>query len=310
MVVFSRLVAAGGAAMVATGLGALPMTLSECREKAANGDAEAMWQLGQYYENGDGVRKDKLKAVSQYRKAAENGHAGAYGRLAELYEAGKVVGKDPVKAARYRAMSNGESGEMAAAKAKIKEEKSKVDYIEIALDHILGRNGRPKDPKEGILLLYKEAKDNPTAQRVFVRAWAKGNLDGVLNELGSEEWGLVEPWFKREYDNGFVAAGQILGIAAYERARAAEKTGKASRPEYEQAVRSWSRSNLAKCWHVVGQFYNPLVNGANNEISGPEAMKDETKAIKAYENCIKLNECHADARWRLGILYQAAKRKE
>ena len=47
------------------------MTLEECKERAAAGDAEALWQLGQRYENGEGARKDGLKAISQYRKAAD-----------------------------------------------------------------------------------------------------------------------------------------------------------------------------------------------------------------------------------------------
>ena len=86
MVVFNRLFAAFCMSLAIVTAEASQMSLSECKERAAKGDAEAMWQLGQRYENGDGIRKDNLKALSQYRKAAEKGHAEACGRLAELYE--------------------------------------------------------------------------------------------------------------------------------------------------------------------------------------------------------------------------------
>ena len=265
------------------------MPLAECKEKVASGDAEAMWQLGQRYENGDGVRKDNLKAVSQYRKAAEKNHIKACFRMAQLYETGKIVGKDPVKAARYRALANGDSGEMAAALAKTAQDQSKIDYIEIALDYIIGRNGKERNAKEGIQILYKAAKDNPTAQRVFVERWEKGDLDAGLDTIGGEDWQLVLPWFKKQFDKGKCKGGMILANDSYRNKR------------YDEAVKYWRASGdagVAKSWFLLGKFYcYDEENGG-----GPKSMRSDIKAKNAFEKCLKLDSTWFDAKINIGYL--------
>lgn len=84
------------------------MPLDECRRMAAEGDAEAQWQLGQRYEKGDGVRQDSMRAIAQYKKAADQGHKAACAKLASCYETGKLVGKNQAQAAKYREMAEGE----------------------------------------------------------------------------------------------------------------------------------------------------------------------------------------------------------
>ena len=167
------------------------LELDECKDRASAGDADAAWQLGQRYESGDGVRKDNLRAVAQYRKAAAKNHAKACARLAELYETGKIVGKDAVLAAKYKALANGESAELATALAKTSNERARVDDIEVALDYIIGRNGKQRDAKAGVRLLYQTAKDKPVAQRVFVERWEQGDLDDGLSTLDNSEWDLT-----------------------------------------------------------------------------------------------------------------------
>ena len=265
------------------------MTLEECKERAAAGDAEALWQLGQRYENGEGVRKDGLKAISQYRKAADKNHTRACERLAFFYETGKIVGKDPVKAARYRAQSKGESAEMAAALAQTAQDRSKVDYIEVALDYIIGRNGQSRDAKKGVQLLYKVAKDNPSAQRVFVERWEKGDLDEGLNTLDSEEWNLVIPWFRTQYEKGRRKGGMILGNEAYRNKR------------YDEAERYWraaAEAGLPKAWFLLGKFYC----FDERQGGGPKSLRSDIKAKKAFERCLKLDSSWSDARINIGFL--------
>lgn len=275
---------------------AFGVTLEECKERAAAGEAEALWQLGQRYENGEGVRKDGLKAISQYRKAADKNHARACERLAFFYETGKIVGKDPVKAARYRAQSKGESAEMAAALAQTAQDRSKVDYIEVALDYIIGRNGQSRDAKKGIQLLYKVAKDNPTAQKVFVDRWSKGDLDGALEVLSDDEWQKIVPWYKDAWDSGNKRAGLILGNDAY------------SRKQYSSALSYWQGSGMAKCWYFVGRFYATW--SEEGQGGGPSHMRDETKARKAYEKCLRIDSTWDNAKFDLGCLYLFAKAPE
>lgn len=181
MVAFNKVRLAAVAVMMAAPavLLAAEYGLDECRAKAAAGDAEAQWQLGLRYEKGDGVRKDGMRALAQYRKAADQKHRKACAKLSDLYERGRLVKRDPVLAAKYKAWAEGGNGELAAAQVK-ELAKEKDDEIETALDYILGRNGKPKDPKAGVRLLYQQAKDNPTAQRVFVDRWSQGDLDACF----------------------------------------------------------------------------------------------------------------------------------
>ena len=271
-------------------------SLEDCQAKAAEGNAEAQWQLGLRYENGDGVKKNNMKAVSQYKKAAEQKHRKACGRLADLYEKGSFVKKDTVLAAKYRAWSQGDNGELAAVQARTTVEKSKEDEIETALDYILGRNWKPKDPKTGIRILYQSAKDKPIAQRVFVDRWSKGDLDGALEVLSDDEWEKILPWYKNAWNSGNKRAGLVLGNDAY------------SRKQYSSALNYWEGSGLAKCWYFIGRFYATWSEEGKG--GGPPSMRNETKARKAYEKCLRIDDSWDDAKFDLGCLYLFAKNKE
>ena len=59
-------------------------TIDELKTRAANGDAEAQFNLGVFYENGYGVTKDYTEAVKWWRKAAEQGDAEAKIKLNDL----------------------------------------------------------------------------------------------------------------------------------------------------------------------------------------------------------------------------------
>ena len=270
-------------------LSATQMTLAVCREKAAKGDAEAEWQLGQRYENGDGLNKDMLKAIVQYRKAAAQKHQKACEKMSKLHSTGNGVKKDAALAAKYAAWARGENGDIAVAKVREEEEKANIDEIELALDQLLGRNGKEKNPQKGVRYLHSIAKDNLAAQRVFVKRWAKGDLDEALSVLTDEEWGLVIPWFENAWKHGFAPAGQILGNDAYRKGW------------WHAALNYWKGSGLAKCWYFVGLFYDP--SSKFKEGGGPNDMRDEKKAIAAYEKCLEIDLKYEDARYDLGLIY-------
>ena len=289
MAMFSKLFVFVCVVSISSSLLMARMPLDECREKSSAGDAEALWQLGQRYEKGLDVRKDNLRAVSLYKKAAEKKHANACMRLAELHEIGKIVAKDSVKAARYWALAKGENAELAAALAKTEKERVRVDHIEVALDHIIGRNGCNRDAKKGIQILYNVAKSNPTAQRVFVERWERGDLDEGLDMISGDDWTLVLPWFQVQYDKGRRKSGLVLGNAAYR-----EK-------QYYKAIRYWKASGeagLAKSWFLLGKFYL-----FSEEIGGgPKFMQSDIKAKDAFEHCLRLDSSWKDAEINIGYL--------
>jgi len=58
------------------------------RKAAEQGHADAQYNLGVMYENGQGVRQDHAESVRWYRKAAEQGHAEPQYNLGVMYENG------------------------------------------------------------------------------------------------------------------------------------------------------------------------------------------------------------------------------
>ena len=289
---FNRIMLSVGIAFVAVCAMAAEMSVGECQEKAARGDAEACWQLGRRYENGDGVRKSKPKALFNYRQAAEQGHRPACAYLAELYETGRLVGKDFVLAAKYRAKANGESEAAAASRARTARNENgrkTVDPIEVALDYILGRNGKARDAGCGIRLLHDAAKDDPTAQRVFVETWETGRLDAGLENLSDADWDLVLPWFREQYKKGRRKGGLVLGNEAYRVKK------------YKDAEKYWraaGEAGLAKAWLKLGDLY--FYDEENG--GGPKFIRSEARAKKAYEACLEIDSSWTAAEISLGVV--------
>lgn len=282
------------------------MPLAECREKAAAGDVEAQYQLGQRYEEGSGVAKNGIRAVIQYKKAAERKHRKACARLSDLYSRGEYVKKDTVLAAKYRAWAEGENDETAVAKAAGKKDAEKIDEIEVALDYLLGRNGKERDPKTGIRVLYSAAKDNPTAQRVFVKRWCTGDLDDAFGALSGEEIVNIIPWFEDAYRDGIKRAGYILGLVEYEIAKDADFSKKAS--GYRRAETYWmaaGKSGMAKSWYMLGR--NIYCSSEKDEQCAKKLrwmnLISDTKAKDAFLQALRISPKYEDARWCLGLLY-------
>lgn len=73
-----------------------------CTKKAAEqGYADAQFNLGKCYANGDGVPQDYTEAVKWYKKAAEQGNAHAQNSLGDCYYYGKGVQEDDTEAVKW-----------------------------------------------------------------------------------------------------------------------------------------------------------------------------------------------------------------
>ena len=75
--------------------------VSEWKSLADQGNAQAQFNLGVMYDNGDGVLKDDKQAVEFFRKAAEQGDAKAQLKLGFRYADGRGVLKDPKQAVKW-----------------------------------------------------------------------------------------------------------------------------------------------------------------------------------------------------------------
>ncbi|HFA5965852.1 tetratricopeptide repeat protein [Neisseria gonorrhoeae] len=82
----------------------------ETLQVAEQGNAEAQFNLGLMYDNGQGVRQDYAEAVRWYRQAAEQGHAVAQKNLGVMYYDGRGVRQDLALAQQWlgKACQNGD----------------------------------------------------------------------------------------------------------------------------------------------------------------------------------------------------------
>lgn len=71
------------------------------RLAADNGLAEAQFNLGGMYTNGDGVIQDDAEAVRWYRRAATQGYAAAQNGLGLMYSTGRGVPQNYVEAHKW-----------------------------------------------------------------------------------------------------------------------------------------------------------------------------------------------------------------
>ena len=81
--------------------GDLVNALLAWQSAAEQGDALAQYNLGAFYANGRGVKKDPAEAAKWYRKAAEQGNSLAEYYLGGLYEKGEGVNLDRTEAAKW-----------------------------------------------------------------------------------------------------------------------------------------------------------------------------------------------------------------
>lgn len=77
---------------------AQPKSLSDLRKLADAGDADAQWQMGVRYHDGEGVPEDDAQAVRWFQRAAEQGNVAAQGALGAYYWRGRGVSADLSKA--------------------------------------------------------------------------------------------------------------------------------------------------------------------------------------------------------------------
>ena len=113
MTVFAAVVLVASNIEVAT---AQQEAIEDIRVRAEHGDAEAQYNLGRMYANGEGVTRNAAEAVRWFRLAADQGNVNAQYRLGAMYEDGKGVPQNGVEAVGwYRlAADQGHGGAMFA----------------------------------------------------------------------------------------------------------------------------------------------------------------------------------------------------
>jgi len=152
------------------------------RKRATNeGNAEAMFNLGLLYANGQGVTQDYVRAREWYEKAAEKGFPSAMGNLGVLYHNGQGVAQDYGKAREWY--------EKAAEKG---------------FPRAMGNLGVLYHNDQGVAQDYAKTRER------YEKAAANGNATAMLNlgQLYEEGWGVAQDygkareWYEKAADKG------------------------------------------------------------------------------------------------------------
>jgi len=116
------------------------------RQAAEQGLAKAQYNLGVRYDNGEGVPQDYKEAVRWYRLAAEQGHVSSQNNLGAAYGEGKGVTQDYVRAHMwYNLAASQATGEDRERSAKNRDLiAKKMTSEQIAEAQRLAREWKPK----------------------------------------------------------------------------------------------------------------------------------------------------------------------
>ncbi len=90
-----------------------PHDFDAVKKAAEQGHADAQYNLGVMYANGDGVPEDYAEAVRWFRKAAEQGDALAQARLGVMYATGEGVPEDVIQAYAWISLASAQGVENA-----------------------------------------------------------------------------------------------------------------------------------------------------------------------------------------------------
>ncbi len=212
---------------------------------AAKNNTEAMLMLGGMYEDGEGVKKDPMKALEWLKKAATKGNTEAANELGEMYESGDGVPENMVEAVKwYRiAADKGSSDAMVA----------------LGFCYMEG-DGVGADKKAGYDWFVKAANaGDPSAMRYLGDYYAQ-------NDMGNDCLKALD-WYMKAADAGDTDAIKPVGVAAL----------KGDCPGIDkEAIAVWMNKqadkNIADACFYLGGFYIQGVGVAKNHGKAMELL--------------------------------------
>ncbi|WP_162874345.1 tetratricopeptide repeat protein, partial [Pseudomonas viridiflava] len=76
----------------------LPAALAACQQAAQSGDAQAQYELGEFYYEGKNVPRDLPQALGYFEQASLQGHAQAQYQLGLMFSRGEGVQANNIQA--------------------------------------------------------------------------------------------------------------------------------------------------------------------------------------------------------------------
>lgn len=239
-------------------------------QKAAQlNNSDAITSIGYMFNKAHGVKQDYVEAVKWYRKAAEMGNAIAQFNLGVSYKYGEGVKKDYTEAMRWYRLS-AEQGNSNAENA-----------IGVMYDHGYGVK---QDYAEALKWFRKAAdKENEAAQRNIGYMYSNGR--GV--EVDEAE---AIKWYRKAAEQGYAPAQLNLGVILYNNADYEENPDSS----YIEAMK-WFRK-AADQGNEIAIYNIGLLYEYGNGVP-----RDSIEALKCYRKSADLG--YVDAMKRIGCLY-------
>ncbi|MEE4080400.1 tetratricopeptide repeat protein [Pseudomonas viridiflava] len=116
----------------------LPAALAACQQTAQSGDAQAQYELGEFYYEGKNVPRDLPQALGYFEQASLQGHAQAQYQLGLMFSRGEGVQANNIQAYIVLKMAAVNGSEDALDAADEVSAKMKRDELEVATQ-VLGQ---------------------------------------------------------------------------------------------------------------------------------------------------------------------------
>ena len=235
-------------------------------ERSAHGDADAQYNLGWMYQNGNGVPQSDSEAVKWYRKAAEQGHADAKKNLDCMSSTSKSVPLDESATVTFHRKA-AEQGDAAA--------QFWMGWV------YANGNGVPQDFAEAIKWYSKAAEQG--------NAGAQNNL-AIIYQNGTgvpKDFDEAVKWYRKAAEQGNADAQNWLGRVYL--------NGQGVPRDDAEAVK-WYRK-AAEQGNADAQFQMGFLYHVGNSVP-----QDYAEAMKWYRKAAEQG--HATAQCNLGVIYQ------
>ena len=271
----------------------------EFRAAAENGDAEAQTKMGNYHFE----KKEYTQALEWYRKAEAQGNAEAMVQLAECYENGYGVTKDEKKGVEYEkkaaALGNAKAQYWLGNTYNNGYGGEQQDYAKAVEWYRKAAEQGNADAQNCLGVLYYlgegVSKDYAKAVEWYRKAAEQGNAWGQYNlgecyysgEGVTKDYAKAVEWFRKAAEQGHAWGQYNLGKCYYYGNGVTEDEAKAV-----EWYRKAAEQGNASAQNRLGYCYN----------YGKGITKDYTKAVEWYRKAAEQG--NAEAQRHLGYCYQ------
>ena len=242
--------------------------------KAADGDIDAMFRIGELYRKGIGVEQNDVEAVSWYSKAADAGNVIAMGTLGEMYANGNGVTQDTKISIEWFNKA-AEADDIQAMRNLGVLYMNMQDYGKAMEWYLKAAEFGDSQAMLYVGVLYEKRQDYGKAMEWYLKAADIGNVtamtyiaDFYYNGTGvTQDYNQAMAWLLKAANAGHAGSMYNIGVLY--------GIGKGAAQNYKKAMEWYLKAadaGNANAMQMIGYYYE----------KGYGVDKDETKAEEWY----------------------------